>query len=144
MKLSEENRKTLLLSIHQAIEEAANTSAEQIENGQLDQMIHYPPNGGLSEEEQQELRQLQGNDVLKSAIRKVIASSSANAFFVFLNYLDGTGDPDIASGEWSGVMLVDQSSDYEEDAMLHDEFYASYWDWRGMRNDRSWRLDMLD
>src|SRR4030095_2052254 len=52
---------------------------------------------------------------------------------------------DFRYAHWTGVTLVD--ADTVEDppyAMLHDDFYDKYWDWRKTRGDKGWRLDMYD
>jgi hypothetical protein len=43
-----------------------------------------------------------------------------------------------------GVMLVDRPDEIEEHwQFLHDAFFETYWDWRAMRRNRTWRLDNL-
>ena len=144
MNLSEENRKTLLTHLHQSIEEAANFAANDLNNGQTNQLISYPPNGGLTDKEKEALEQLKGNDVLRDALRKVFASNSASVLFELFNIIDGTGDPDPEIGEWSEVMLVDMPEDFDEHVeFLHDDFYETYWKWREKRN-ANFKLDLLD
>lgn len=101
MELSEENKKTLLLSVHKTIEEFAGHTANNIFHNRTNRLINYPPNGGLTEAEKEALGQLKENEVLKSALRKVIASNTAEVFFDFFNILDGTADPE--TGKWSEV-----------------------------------------
>jgi hypothetical protein len=145
MELSENNLKTLLISVHKAIEESANTTANDIFQGRLTKLIDYPPNGGLTDKEKQALKELKGNEDLKTVLRKVIASSAANAFFEFFNLIDGTTDPAPGIGKWSEVLIVDKPEDFDEDqAFLQDEFYATYWDWRKKRRNKNWHLDRLD
>src|SRR4051794_16554328 len=114
MPLSEHNKTTLLVSVHKWIDESANASANHIFNGRFNQLINYPPNGGLTKEELNVLELLKGNDQLKSALRKVFASSTSDVFFQFFNVIDGTSDPDPGTGEWSEVILVDKSEDEDE------------------------------
>jgi len=41
-------------------------------------------------------------------------------------------------------MLVDKpknDEDYRE--FLHDGFFGAYWDWREIRPDKTWQLDLL-
>jgi hypothetical protein len=69
MGLSTENRTTLLIHLHKSIEEAANTNANHIINGRLNQLINYPPNGGLTDDEIGALRKLippSGSGVVRS------------------------------------------------------------------------------
>lgn len=145
MRLSDENRDTLFVSVHKSIEESANTDANHIFHGRVDQLINYPSNGGLTADEQSALQELKGNEVLRSALRKVLASTAAGVFFDFFCVLDGVADPDPWAREWSGVRLRDLPSDDNEDApLLHDEFYATYWDWKEKRKNTNWSLDLLD
>ena len=141
MELSEENKKTLLLSVHQAIEENAEHTVNHLFHNRTYKLINYPPNGGLTEEEKEALGQMKENEVLKSALRKVIASNTANVFFDFFNLLDGTADPD--TGKWSEVLLIDKPEDFDEhQEFLHDSFYETYWDWKEKRKNKNWSLEM--
>ncbi len=135
---------SLLVSIHQLIEESANHTVNDIDNNKTDNLIDYPPNGGLTDAEKLELSKLSGNPILKSALRKVLASNTSDAFFGFLNILDGTSDPTVEYGEWGEVMLVDFDEENEMDSMLHDDFFGTYWDWKEKRPNPGWKLDLLD
>ena len=81
MKLSENNKKTLLVSIHQSIEENASHTVNDLEHKRLNRLINYPSNGGLTESEKTELKKLEINPTLKSALRKVFASNTADVLF---------------------------------------------------------------
>lgn len=142
MQLSEQNRNTLMMHLHKCIEEQANHAANNILHGRSGQLTSYPPNGGFTPEEKEALTSLVGNEPLKSALRKAIASSSANVLFDLFNILDGTGNPDPGTGAWSEVMVVDVPEDFDEDMdMLHDHFFESYWLWRKKRK-ADWKLDL--
>jgi len=142
MQLSEENIKTLLINVHKSIEESANSTANDLYEGRVNNLINYPPNGGLTLEESNALNVLKGNAVLKSALRKVFASTTSDVFFSFFNIVDGTADPDPGTGDWTEVVLVDKPEDLEEDLpFLHDEFYSTYWAWKKRRNNNNWSLD---
>tara|TARA_Y100000739_G_scaffold205842_1_gene193334 strand:+ start:680 stop:1078 length:399 start_codon:yes stop_codon:yes gene_type:complete len=131
MKLSEDHLKTLMLSIHQKIEEIAEHHSSNIETGKTEDSIVYPPGSILEANEIAELDKIKNNSILKSALKKIIADGSANVVFDLFNLIDGTGDPDEEIGEWEGIHLVDYSDDFEEnDEMLHDNFFGSYWDWK--------------
>ena len=65
-------------------------------------------------------------------------------FFSFFNVVDGTAEPDVNTAGWSEVLLVDKPEDFDEDVQfLHDEFYSTYWNWKGQRGDKGWSLDTL-
>ncbi len=143
MQLSEENRKTLLINIHKSIEEAASTTANNIFHGRFNQLINYPPNGGLTENEVKVIEELKGSEDLKSALRKLFASTTSDVLFDFFNIIDGTSDPDPGTGQWSEVMIIDKSEDPDSDVeFLHDDFYGSYWDWKEKRKNKNWSLDI--
>jgi hypothetical protein len=143
MKLSEENRSTLFIYLHQLIEESANTTTNHIFHGRLNQLINYPPNGGLTENEIKAIEELKGNENLKLALRKLFASNTSDVFFDFLNVIDGTSNPGPGAGEWSEVILMDKPEDFDDDIeLLHDHFYESYWDWKRKRISNKPPLDL--
>ena len=144
MRLSAENKSTLLIHLHKSIEESANTNTNHIIYGRINQLINYPPNGGLTENEIKALEELKGKEDLKSALRKILASTTADVFFDILNIIDGTADPDPVTGKWTEVMIVDKPDGMDEDVeLLHDDFYATYWDWKGKRQNTNWSLDNI-
>lgn len=51
MKLSENNRKSILVSIHQLIEENATQIINDLDRKKINDIINYPPNGGLTQPE---------------------------------------------------------------------------------------------
>ncbi|MDO7845303.1 hypothetical protein Q5H92_02965 [Hymenobacter sp. M29] len=139
MQLSGNNRHSFLLAIHQSIEEEAAGSAKELLQGQVNEPA-YPPNGGFTTEEEGALKLLQNNEVLQSAVRKVLADCAAGVVFNLLNLIDGTSDPE--HGDWTGVMLVDKPRNNEEyRELLHDDFFEAYWNWRETRPDKTWCLD---
>ena len=98
----------------------------------------------MTEAEIKSLEQLKNNDILRDALRKILADSSASVLFELFNIIDGTGDPDPETGEWSEVLLVDMPEDFDEHVeFLHDNFYETYWNWRKIRN-ANFKLDLLD
>lgn len=110
--------------------------------GSLDKLINYPPNGNLTKKEVKALEELKGKEDLTSALRKILASATADVFFDIFNVIDGTADPDPDIGNWTEVMIVDKPEDLDEHAdFLHDAFYDTYWDWKEKREDITWSLD---
>jgi hypothetical protein len=143
MQLSQENRNTLLINLHKSIEENSDATANHVFHGRFNQLINYPPNGGLTEDELRAIDQLKGNEQLKSALRKLFASSASDVLFDLFNVTDGTSDPDPGTGEWSEVMIVDKPEDFDDHyEFLHDDFYATYWDWKEKRSNRNWSLEI--
>lgn len=139
MALSNINVKALLLDIHQDIEEFADFAVTNIFDTK-DYKLAYPPDLGLMEIEIAELEKLANNSHLKSALRKIIADSSAGVIFNMLNLFDGTTSPKNDNGDWSGLKLVDEepiANATPVDDFLHDKFYETYWDWKEIRGDNS-------
>ena len=147
MKLSNKNAKALLVDLNQDIEEYAEYSVRSILDDKNFEFLSYPPNSGFTDPEKAELGKLSNNEHLKNVLRKVIADSSAGVIFDMLNVFDGTGSPKYYYDEWSGVKLIDeefQENEEEFNDMLHDRFYESYWEWRKIRSHKKWKLDIYD
>jgi hypothetical protein len=144
MNLSNKNALTLLLDTHQDIEEYADTLVTNILDRKEFNFLTYPPNCGFTELEVNELKKLDNNEHLKSALRKVIADNSAGIIFNILNLFDGTGFPKNDNGDWTGLKVIDEEPNENSepvDDWLHDKFYETYWDWKKIRGDKKWKLD---
>jgi hypothetical protein len=142
MKLSENNSKTLMLSLHQKIEKYATDTSKNLNNGEIKDLLVYPPNCGFNEKEIQSLNKIKDDPNLKSALRKILADNTAGVLFELMNLIDGTTDPDEDLGEWTEIAFVDKSEKIEENMdMLHDTFYSTYWDWKEIRPEKKWKLD---
>jgi hypothetical protein len=143
MKVSTDNLNVLFLQIHKAIEETADKAATSLTNHSADELISYPPNGGLNEIESESLKTIKTDDNVKSGLRKVIADSCATVVFDILANIDGVSDPVTDFEKWKGIKLVDDSDEIEapDDLMLHDKLYDSYWAWRKRRENKEWKLD---
>ena len=143
MKLSDNNQKTLMLAIHQKIEKYADYVADKLNNGETTDLLTYPPNCELTDNEKQALEKLKNDQDLKSALRKILADNSAGVIFELMNYLDGTADPDENLGDWTEIAFVDRTEEIEPpNDMLHDNFYSTYWDWKEIRPNSDWTLDI--
>jgi hypothetical protein len=147
MKLSNNNAIALLLDLNQDMEEYADATVKSILEDRDFEFLTYPPNSGLTDLEKAELTKLENNEHLKNALRKVIANNSAGVVFNMLNLLDGTGSPKLHYDNWTGVKLVDEDSQTDSDEFadtLHDSFYETYWEWRKLRGNKTWKLDTYD
>lgn len=147
MELSNKNAFALLLDLNQDIDEYAEATVKNIVEDKNFDFLTYPPNGGLTDLEKQELSKLENNEHLKNALRKVIADNSAGLIFSMLNIIDGTTDPKHMFAEWTGVKLVDQEENEDEEEfqdMLHDSFFETYWEWKKIRGDKNWKLDTYE
>lgn len=138
--LSEQQRSALLMEIHKSIEEAITVAANP-----ANAKINYPPNGGLLEEERVALTQIALNPTLVRALRKVMADVAAYPIFHFLTLLDGVSDPDNYASIWTGCNLEPKNEDTPNaDYFLHDEMYATYWDWRNSQGNLGSKLDNVN
>ncbi len=130
--LSPHNQKTLMIAANDQVNENAEYTANAIADGSIVDKVVYPPNHEFSSDEKEALAQLRQIPHLKSALQKVLADSTAGAFFNFFNFLDGTGDPKEKHGKWTWATIVDHPQDGNDPyiQMLHDSFYDAYWDWK--------------
>jgi hypothetical protein len=92
MKVSTDNLNVLFLQINKAIEETADKAATSLINHSADELINYPPIGGLNELESESLKTIKTDDNLKSGLRKVIADSCAFVVFDILANIDGVSE----------------------------------------------------
>ena len=77
-------------------------------------------------------------------MRKLLAGCAANVLFDLFNLIDGTTDPTCMAWNGEGIILVDNpENDDKHREHLHDEFFDAYWNWRDIRPDKTWRLDLL-
>ena len=147
MELSNKNALALLLDLNQDVEEYAEATVKNIIEDRNFDFLTYPPNNGLTDMERQELDKLDNNEHLKNALRKVIADNSAGIIFNMLNLFDGTSSPKHMYNEWTGVKLIDEELNENEEEFqdtLHDSFLETYWEWRKIRGDKNWKLDAFD
>lgn len=142
MNLGDANKQAMLLHLHRSIEDAANHTVEMIVNRETIE-VTYPPNGGLNTAEQAAVCAIEQGDVMRSALRKIIADAAASVVFDLFNVIDGTTDPEPESVAWSSIMIVDRADDEDSADFLHDEFFASYWDWKPLRSTKNPPLDNL-
>jgi hypothetical protein len=117
-----------LIEIHRIIQNATEEALHLDKSS-----VTYPPNGGLTLNELKALQELSLNTFTKLGLKKVIANACATSFFHFFCLLDGVGDPEITHFDlWPGISLVVKPED-DNEVMLHDEFYESYWKFRELK-----------
>jgi hypothetical protein len=127
------NRLTLMLALHEDINNVASYVTEFIMSGNFKPT--YPPNEELSLEERDALSALKAIPSIESALKKVIRDVASSPLFLLFTYLDGVTEP-TDDESWSGVALIDMPEDeaFDEELsseeMLHDNFFGTYWDWK--------------
>lgn len=139
--LSTENQNILLTNCHRFIEENAVATTQYLVDKKVNQVLFYPPDCGLNEAENAAIASIDwGNNALQSALRKILANNSASVLFDLFNIIDGISEPD---EDWTGVHIIDNTAENETENrdFLHDEFMATYWDWRTKRTETAWKLD---
>ena len=145
-ELSKENIHILFLDIYKNIDKyVENLTIDILDDKKFD-FLSYPPNSGFTDLEINELKKLNNNDILKSALRKIIADNSAAIVFDILNHIDGTTDPELENENWTGLKIVDLEVSKNNEPLvdfLHDYFFETYWDWMKIRDKKDWKLDML-
>ena len=97
-------------------------------------LVTYPPMGDsgtvLSRAEHDALTELSLTAEARAGLEKVIADAAAAAFFQFFCLIDGVGDPGLRTvHSWRGAAIREPVED-EDEPMLHDEFFDSYWHYR--------------
>jgi hypothetical protein len=63
------------------------------------------------------------------------------------SYSFGTGSPKLKYDEWKGVKLIDEEININPDPFsdtLHDCFFETYWHWKKLRGEKSWKLDTYE
>jgi len=122
--IKKELRDALFIEIHKAIEESAESVA-QLQTSHLS----YPPGVELTPEETAALQTLNLSAVARSALRRLAANACSYPLFQFFCLLDGVADPESEPDDvWLGATLAEKPD--EDEPMLHDEFYESYWLWK--------------
>lgn len=134
--ISSEEHRALCVEANAAVEAAAVEALERL-RGRGEPF--YPPNGGLTDEERDALPRLD-SAAAESAMRKVLADAAASAMFRVFCVIDGVGDPVAFDGAWAAYGIAEAEEDVP---FLHDGMLDAYWDWRDIRPDPGWRLDML-
>jgi hypothetical protein len=88
---------------------------------------------------------LKSDNNLRTAWRKILADNSAAVVFELLKLIDGNAAPDDEIGPWSGVRLVDLEEDsLEEKELLQDSFFETYKEWKNIRPEKGWELDLVE
>lgn len=140
-KLSDHNRELLLIHLHRVIEDTAQEIAHKLIDRFCPEEMTYPPNCGLTQDEMTALSFLKGIQNVESALRKVIADAACRPIYQLLCIIDGIDDPE--GKDWSEVALLDREEDDVEGEFLNTTFYDKYWEWREIRPQKEWKLDVL-
>jgi hypothetical protein len=132
-------RRALLLELHRAVDDAANSALDTI--GKRGTAPVYPPGVEFTPEEVAALAELRVSPAARSALDKLLRDTAASPLFEFFSLIDGVSDPHDWPGPepWLGALLrarvaTDRQDEREGNAeMWHDQFFESYWEYRGGR-----------
>jgi hypothetical protein len=72
------------------------------------------------------------NQTVLSALKKIIVDAASYPVFHLFELMDGVTDPQNYSEYWAGFKLVARSDEDTSEFDLHDEFYATYDDWKNL------------
>ncbi len=124
--MNEEILNGLFTALHAAIDQAAVSVSETLLNPEAEIVVTYPPGGTLTAEEISALKQMTLSPAARSALEKLIKDACASPIFELLCLTDGVADVITSNDEpWLGLSLEPRKS--EDQQMLHDFFYESYW-----------------
>ncbi len=128
----EEIQQALFFEMHKEIAEATTVALNWFGVSQHGTDVTYPPGETLTTEERVALKNLELSPAARSALRKVVADTASAPLFRLFSLMDGVSDPELGDLEfWSGVGFADKpSAADDEETMLHDEFYSSYWEYK--------------
>ncbi len=126
-----------MIAANHQVNVAAKNTASRIIDGSIVENVFYPPSIEFSSEEKAALIEISKIPGIQSALQKVIADSTASAFFHFFNYLDGTGHPNDKFGKWTWATILDHPNGDKDPyiQMLHDSFYDAYTDWNKIEGE---------
>jgi len=124
--IDERTRTALFIEIHRSVENAASSA---VDFKSVDDMMYPPSSGGLLPEEREALVGIQLSPLAESGLKKIIAHACISPIFDFFALLDGVADPEAGYFDpWLGLTLAPKPE--EDEPMLHDELYESYWSYK--------------
>jgi hypothetical protein len=93
--------------------------------------VSYPPqeadSRALAPEESSAIAAFNLSDAERSALTKLVADACASALLRLFCLMDGVADPELThTPRWTGVPFANT----DRSAMLHDDFFESYWAYR--------------
>jgi hypothetical protein len=126
----DELKKALFCEMHAAIEESAEVAINSL-GKKGEPSPDYPPEIELNQDEVKALADLELSSNAKTALKKIIKDACAYPCFHLCSLLDGVTEPNIISvDDWVGGSL---SQGEDDELMLHDSFYESYWEYEEKR-----------
>ena len=120
----------MMVGLHGLIESYADHAVRSIINQDI--TLVYPPNHTVTEAECRALHRLNLSPDARSALKKIIANTTAETVFSLLNYVDGTTDPP-GDEDWDTYCIVRRDEFENGGEMLHDLLFETWWEWKDTR-----------
>ena len=139
-KLSDEERKALLVEVHKRIETAADQAVRRISGREPVGTLTYPLGGRLTAAETAALGQAAATPDAVSALRRVVADAVAGPVYDLLAMIDGAREPEGWEVPWP-PFEVRAAGAGSPPGTLHTAFRETYQDWQRLRPDPGWSLE---
>jgi len=139
-RLTDEERKTLLLELHKLIETAAEQAVRRIAGREPVGALSYPVGGRLTPGEADALGRWNAPPEAVRAVRKVVADAVAWPVYDLLCMIDGAREPEGWEVPWQ-AFEVRAAEEGSPPGGLHTAFRETYEEWRRRRPDPGWSLE---
>ncbi len=125
--MDDSTREALLVEAHRLIRKAARDAVARLRPGE-ELKLTYPPEDVLSRAQSASLTKLRFSEEALAGLEHLVADACAASIHDLFCLLDGVADPEVTEvDEWLGLELVEPDDDEDDRAMLHDNFFESYW-----------------
>lgn len=130
-KLSDENRKALLLEMHEIVADVVSADMDKMKFCKRKPFVFtYPLKEKISDSEREIVMNIMKIPGAEEILKKVLTYTAGSTIFHLLNILDGMSDPRTEFGNWTGVALADSDQISEDPLVLHECFLETYNDWK--------------
>jgi len=139
-KLSEKERKTLLLEVHKLIETAADQAVRRIAGREPVGPLTYPYGRRLTPAETETLDRLSGIPEAVRAVRGIVAAAVAGPVYDLLSMIDGAREPEGWEISWR-PFEIRGTAEGSAPGTLHTGFRETFEEWQRLRPDPGWSLE---
>ena len=139
-RLSDEERKTLLLEMHKLIETAADQAVRRLSGREPVGPLTYPYGARLSPAETETLGKGVTTPEAVRAVRKIVASAVAGPVYDLLSMIDGAREPEGWEISWRPFEMRG-AEEGSPPGTLHTTFRETYEEWQRLRPDPGWSLE---
>ena len=139
-KLSDEERKALLVEVHKLIETAADQAVRRIVGREPVGALTYPLGARLTAAETEALGQAAATPEAVRALRRVVADAIAGPVYDLLAMIDGAREPEGWEMPWQ-PFEVRAAEAGSPPGRLHTAFRETYQEWQRLRPDPGWSLE---